>query len=162
MIDSKERTQVPRCLREKKRCNKHYDKDDSGFLDVDEMFEFLGSMGQNPSQTKAQVFCNNLDSGGDGRVDCTEFVKWLHYHTTNHEAQTHDLEGIANNIYKLFDTDGNGFVTRPELSSKLQQLGVKLTEEQERLFLTELDSHGDGEIHNVEFLELMEKYHVEM
>jgi len=141
---------------------KNYDTDGSGDLDASEMFRFLRSIGQDPTEEKAELFCKNLDKSRNGKVDCNEFVKWLHFHTTNHTAQAHNIEEISENIFKMFDSDGNGFITRKELEMRLKEFGVKLEEDTMRLLLREVDPNGDGEIHAAEFLEMMEKYHVDM
>ena len=49
-------------------------------------------------------------------------------------------------MFELFDRDGNGFITREELSQGLKQLGEELGEKDLDEIFEEADLDGDGNI----------------
>ena len=57
--------------------------------------------------------------------------------------------------FKMFDTDGNGKISKQEFRVGLAALtslsGTPLTESQADMLLSKLDSNGDGEIDYAEF-----------
>ena len=58
-------------------------------------------------------------------------------------------------IFKYFDKDGNGYITALELSSVMNSLGEKLTEEEVEEMIREADIDGDGQIDYDEFVRMM-------
>ena len=58
-------------------------------------------------------------------------------------------------MFKLFDKDGNGLITKEELKEGLSKLGEKMTDKDIDQLLEEADLDGDGNISFDEFAELM-------
>lgn len=58
-------------------------------------------------------------------------------------------------MFKLFDKDGNGLITKEELRGGLGQMGQQLTENDVEQIFEEADLDGDGMISYEEFEELM-------
>jgi Ca2+-binding EF-hand superfamily protein len=55
------------------------------------------------------------------------------------------------NAFNVFDVNGDGNISKKELSSVLKQLGQKLTEKQVNEMLKQADKDGDGFINFEEF-----------
>ena len=49
-------------------------------------------------------------------------------------------------MYQVFDADGDGFISGPELRHVMANLGEKLTEKEVNDMLREADINGDGKI----------------
>ena len=58
-------------------------------------------------------------------------------------------------IFNEFDTDGNGYITREELSNVMVQLGQKPTDDELMEMIREVDDDLDGQINIDEFMHLM-------
>jgi calmodulin len=57
--------------------------------------------------------------------------------------------------FKVFDKDGNGFISAAELRHIMTNLGEKLTDEEVDEMIREADVDGDGQINYEEFVDMM-------
>ena len=57
--------------------------------------------------------------------------------------------------FKVFDKDGNGFVSEAKLRHVMTNLGEKLTDEEVDEMIREADIDGDGQINYEEFVKVM-------
>jgi calmodulin len=66
-----------------------------------------------------------------------------------------DSEEEIKEAFKVFDKDGNGFISAAELRHVMTNLGEKLTEEEVDEMIREADVDGDGQINYEEFVKMM-------
>merc|ERR1712187_940162 len=64
-------------------------------------------------------------------------------------------EEELNEAFKVFDRDGNGFISAAELRPVMTHLGEKLTDEEVDEMIREADVDGDGQINYEEFVKMM-------
>ena len=57
--------------------------------------------------------------------------------------------------FKVFDSDGNGFINASELRQVMLNLGEKLSEEEVEMMIKEADTNGDGLVNYDEFISMM-------
>lgn len=57
----------------------------------------------------------------------------------------------------MFDSDGNGFISREELAQVMKSIGEELSEEDLTEMITEADKNGDGVIDFQEFSLMLSK-----
>ena len=57
--------------------------------------------------------------------------------------------------FRVFDKDGNGFISAAELRHIMTNLGEKLTDEEVDEMIREADIDGDGQINYEEFVKVM-------
>lgn len=57
-----------------------------------------------------------------------------------------DAEEDMKEAFKVFDMDGNGFISRQELRCVMTNLGEKLSDEEIDEMIREADSNGDGQV----------------
>merc|ERR1740139_1540782 len=65
-----------------------------------------------------------------------------------------DTEEELIEAFKVFDRDGNGFISAAELRHVMTNLGEKLTDEEVDEMIREADVDGDGQINYEEFTTL--------
>lgn len=66
-----------------------------------------------------------------------------------------DNEEELREAFRIFDKEGNGFLTASELRHIMMNLGEKLTEEECDEMIREADIMGDGNINYEEFVTMM-------
>ena len=66
-----------------------------------------------------------------------------------------DSEEELKEAFKVFDKDGNGFISAAELRHIMTNLGEKLTDEEVDEMIREADVDGDGQINYEEFVKMM-------
>lgn len=66
-----------------------------------------------------------------------------------------DNEEELREAFRIFDKEGNGFITSVELRHIMMNLGEKLTEEECDEMIREADVMGDGNINYEEFVTMM-------
>lgn len=66
-----------------------------------------------------------------------------------------DTEEELVEAFKVFDKDGNGFISAAELRHVMTNLGEKLTDEEVDEMIREADVDGDGQINYEEFVRMM-------
>merc|ERR1719150_2440257 len=70
-------------------------------------------------------------------------------------AQLRNTEEELIEAFKVFDRDGNGFISAAELRHVMTTLGEKLTDEEVDEMIREADVDGDGQINYEEFVTMM-------
>ena len=68
---------------------------------------------------------------------------------------TDSEEEIVEAAFKVFDKDGNGFISAAELRHVMTNLGEKLTDEEVDEMIREADVDGDGQVNYDEFVKMM-------
>ena len=69
--------------------------------------------------------------------------------------QAGDVEEELRDTFRVFDKDGNGFISRSELRQVLEKMGEKISEAEIDDMIDEVDSDGDGEICYEEFVKML-------
>ncbi|XP_060072888.1 calcium-binding protein LPS1-alpha-like [Ylistrum balloti] len=108
-----------------------FDKNMDGVIDAMELGTILRQMGKNP--TDADL----LDITGNGKLDFQEFLKMMEGYTKDISSETQMAE--LKEAFKIFDDDGNGYITHDELRLQADQM----TEQHIEAFSL-FDKDGDG------------------
>ena len=71
-----------------------------------------------------------------------------------------DSEEEIREAFRVFDKDGNGFISAAELRHVMTNLGEKLTDEEVDEMIREADIDGDGQVNyeGISFIFCFEKY----
>merc|ERR1712185_545230 len=93
---------------------------------------------------------NEVDADGNGTIDFPEFLS----HGARKMKDT-DTEEELIEAFKVFDRDGNGFISAAELRPVMTNLGEKLTDEEGDEMIREADVDVDGQINYEEFVKMM-------
>jgi len=127
------------------------DSDGRGLLKLDD-FLSVPELSLNPLLER--VF-RVLDTNGDERLEFAEFLAGI-----SKFAQKGDLEAKLKFVFQIYDIDGDGFISNPELFHVLKiMVGKNLTEAQLQQIvdktILEADLDRDGKLSFQEFLKIV-------
>ena len=127
-----------------------FDKDGDGTITTKELGTVMRSLGQNPTESELTDMVNEVDADGDGTIDFSEFITMM-----AKKMKETDSDEEIREAFKVFDKDGNGFISVTEPRQVMNSLGEKLTEEEVDEMMREADTDGDGQVNYEEFVAMM-------
>ena len=78
---------------------------------------------------------------GNGTIDFPEFLTMM-----AKKMKDTDSEDELKEAFRVFDKDGNGYISAAELRHVMTNLGEKLTDEEVDEMIREADIDGDGQV----------------
>ncbi|KAL8619754.1 hypothetical protein ACOMHN_025840 [Nucella lapillus] len=127
-----------------------FDKDGDGTITTKELGTVMRSLGQNPTEAELQDMVNEVDTDGNGTIDFPEFLTMM-----AKKMKDTDSDEELREAFRVFDKDGNGFISAEELRHVMTNLGEKLTDEEVDEMIREADMDGDGQVNYEEFVKMM-------
>eukprot|EP00931_Biecheleriopsis_adriatica_P063638 TRINITY_DN3857_c1_g1_i1.p1 TRINITY_DN3857_c1_g1~~TRINITY_DN3857_c1_g1_i1.p1 ORF type:complete len:332 (-),score=77.42 TRINITY_DN3857_c1_g1_i1:170-1165(-) len=128
------------------------DQNGDGLLTAAELQAGLTEAGITEIPTDLDDILKAVDSDGSGIIDYSEFLAAT---LDRHHMQNEDVCWQA---FRVFDRDGNGKISKAELSQVLADGDVKDTFHKELAdLMAENDLDGDGDIDFAEFMAMMRK-----
>ncbi|KAH3848236.1 calmodulin-beta-like isoform X1 [Dreissena polymorpha] len=127
-----------------------FDKDGDNTISARELGTVMRSLGQNPTEQELRDMINEVDMDGSQTIDFGEFCMMMlkRMNESNEDEELLDA-------FKVFDKDGNGYITADELKKVMTNLGEKMTDEEVQEMLNEADENHDGQISYPEFVKMM-------
>ena len=119
-------------------------------------------LGQNPTENELIDMINEVDADGNGVIDFPEFLTMM-----ERKMRDSDSDEEIKEAFKVFDKDGNGYISPAELRYVMASIGTlllihlrplvlvldsplrigeKLTDQEVDEMIREADSDGDGQI----------------
>lgn len=97
---------------------------------------FLDKPAKLSEKRLTDIFCV-----GNGTIDFPEFLTMM-----ARKMKDTDSEEEIREAFRVFDKDGNGFISAAELRHVMTNLGEKLTDEEVDEMIREADIDGDGQV----------------
>ncbi|KAL4559372.1 hypothetical protein LXL04_031510 [Taraxacum kok-saghyz] len=132
-----------------------FDMDADGSLTHLELAALLRSLGLKPSGDQIDLLFNGIDSNGNGAVELDELVRAMLPDMTTEQNLFNQSKLLK--VFRSFDRDGNGVITRAELAKSMAEMGQPLTNRELTEMIEEADTDGDGVISFSEFARVMAK-----
>lgn len=127
-----------------------FDRDGDGCITTKELGTVMRSLGQNPTEAELQDMVGEVDADGSGTVDFPEFLSLM-----ARKMRDSDSEEEIREAFRVFDKDGNGYISTAELRHVMTNLGEKLTDEEVDEMIKEADCNNDGQVNYEEFVRMM-------
>ena len=125
------------------------DHDRDGELELHEVEAFLRKIG-----TTEHV---SIDMDSDGKISFAEFERWWAKHPELRESNVFAAATELESAWADIDTDGSGSLDADELRAVLETMGIALGEAGIAQLIEQLDTDGDGEISQAEFMAFWRK-----
>ena len=127
-----------------------FDVHDTGDITLDELKLVLNNLGIQASEDDISRRLAEVDIRHNGVINFDEFVKFV---ASDNCSMTPAEE--MRQMFKIFDPDQKGYVTKEELREVLKKLGLPFTDQQIDGMLDYADSEGDGKINYHEFIQMV-------
>ncbi|XP_054716092.1 calcium-binding protein E63-1-like isoform X3 [Uloborus diversus] len=130
------------------------DKNQDGRVNLSEMKMMLSNLGIKIEDCVVEALISQASERDDGLVSEEEFLGWM--------ASQEEIGGQEDDImedllaaFRVFDKDGNGYITKDELKMAMDIIGEPVTEVQLDEMLKATDIDHDGRINYEEFVKIL-------
>lgn len=141
----------PEQIEEFKEAFSLFDKNGDGYISSKELGIVMRSLGQNPTEAELLDMINEVDYDGNGTIDFGEFLFMMARQMKNPADEELELR----ESFKVFDKNGDGYISASELRHVMTTLGEKLTDDEVDEMIREADIDGDGQVNYEEFVKMM-------
>ncbi|XP_034483868.1 calcium-binding protein E63-1 isoform X2 [Drosophila innubila] len=147
------------------------DRNRDGRVTANELQFMLKNLGINVRDEIIHDLIREASHSGNGLINEAEFLQWVgRIQALRDDQQQHDdsastaskpvdeADDVTEDLiaaFRVFDRDGNGFITRDELQTAMEMIGEPLNEQQLEQLLTIADLDQDGRINYEEFTRLL-------
>merc|ERR1712242_136012 len=137
-----------------KTCFDLFDTKKVDFLSADDLGEIMRAMGFRPTEEELKDLLLEIDEDSSGEIEFAEFCQLC----ATFLVEDPDMETMKRELkdaFRIYDKEGNGFITTETLRGLISELLAPLTEEELEGILEELDEDGSGSMDFDEFCEMM-------
>ena len=127
-----------------------FDNNQDGTITREKLGNLMRKLNQTVTEDDLKDMISVVDTKGDGKINFEEFVAMME--KRKDEA---DTEQEIINAFRVFDKDGNGLISKAELTNIMSILGDTLSNEEIEEMIIEADVDGDGFINYEEFVRMM-------
>jgi len=127
------------------------DKNHDGMVNAAELKSMMEMLGISVTDAQIHDLMQQASRSGDGLFSEEEFLQFMNKHSKNSDDIMEDLVAA----FRVFDKDGNGYITRDELKQGMEMIGENVTELQLDEMLRVADIDKDGRINYEEFARMM-------
>jgi len=138
------------------------DKDGNGVLNKSELVNLMRRVMPTMSGKQVIELMKDVDTNKNGEVDYPEFVLWLSRNGPDGNApmdvMTTGLKTESDCVLAMFrawDKNGDGIITKKELTNVLKQTCPKLNAAQLEALCLQIDANRDGQIDYQEFVDFI-------
>ena len=135
-------------------CFDLFDTKKQDYLSADDLGEIMRAMGFRPTEEELVELVNEIDEDGSGQIEFPEFCQLC----ATFLVEDPDIETMKKELkdaFRIYDKEGQGFITTDTLRELIGELLAPLTEEELEGILDELDEDGSGSMDFDEFCEMM-------
>ena len=129
-----------------------FDKDGDGTITAKELGAVMRLLGYNPSDADLADVISDVDLDRNGTIEFGEFLAMM-----ARNMKEADQEEEIREAFRVFDLNGDGYISSSELAEMMGNLGEKLTQQEVADMIREADSDGDGRISLEEFMVVMKR-----
>lgn len=142
---------TPEQIEEYREAFNLFDKDSNGSISASELTTVMKSLGLSPSETEIADLMNKVDQDGNHEIDFEEFLTLMVRQSDSRDSVQEIIEA-----FKVFDKNGDGYVSLSELKQVFNSIGENLSDEEMEAMFNEV-SNGSDTISVADFASLLSK-----
>jgi Ca2+-binding EF-hand superfamily protein len=123
------------------------------FITPDVVGSIFRMMGTAFTEETLQETIAEIDEDGSGQIEFEEFTILAAKFIV--EEDDEDVQKELKEAFRLYDKEGQGYITTAVLKQILHEIDDKLTEEELDGMIDEIDEDGSGTVDFDEFMEMM-------
>ncbi|CAF4930525.1 troponin C [Pieris napi] len=130
-----------------------FDTTKTGYIEVLKISTILNTMGQLFDDSELQALIDENDPDNTGKINFDGFCN-----IASHFLEEEDAEAMQQELkeaFRLYDREGNGYITTSTLKEILAALDDKLSSSDLDGIIAEIDTDGSGTVDFDEFMEMM-------
>ena len=135
-------------------CFDLFDTAKQEFLSGDDLGEIMRAMGFRPTEEELADLLHEVDEDGSGEIEFGEFCQLCATFLVE-DPPLEEMKKELKDAFRLYDKEGQGFITTETLRGLITELLSPLTDEEVEGILDELDEDGSGSMDFDEFCEMM-------
>merc|ERR1711976_1059717 len=126
-----------------KSCFTLFDTKKQDFLGADDLDDILRAMGFRPSKEELKEILEEIDEDGSGEIEFGEFCQ-LCAEFLVEEPDEETMRAELKEAFRVYDKEGQGFITTTQLRDIISELDPNLTQEDLDGIIEEIDEDGSG------------------
>jgi len=130
-----------------------FDTEGKGAIGVETIGNILRMMGVKIKEADLKEVVDEVDDDGSGMLEFEEFTELAAKFLIEEDEE--ELKNELKEAFRIYDKDGQGFITNDVLREILKEIDPKLTEADLDGIIEEVDEDGSGTMDLDEFMEMM-------
>ncbi|XP_036332207.1 troponin C-like, partial [Rhagoletis pomonella] len=130
-----------------------FDAEKNGYINTAMVGTILSMLGHQLDDAMLAEIIAEVDEDGSGQIEFEEFTTLAARFLVEEDAEA--MQAELKEAFRLYDKEGNGYITTGVLREILRELDDKLTNDDLDMMIEEIDSDGSGTVDFDEFMEVM-------
>ena len=127
-----------------------FDKDSSGSISAGELKTMMQALGHRPTDDDIIDILASVDKDHSGFIEVDEFLAMM----ARRVKVIENIEEVKR-AFRLFDVNGDGFVSKEEVGVVMINMGDKMTDGEIEILMEKADINKDGRMDYEEFVTMM-------
>ncbi|XP_043282154.1 troponin C-like [Venturia canescens] len=131
-----------------------FDQEKTGKIPSDMLGTILGMMGKQQDSKALAALLGEIEPENEGELNYEEFTM-LASRFLEEDVDTEAMQQELREAFRLYDREGNGYITTEVFRDILHELDENLTDDELDMMIDEIDADGSGTLDFDEFVEAM-------
>ncbi|CAH1154112.1 unnamed protein product [Phaedon cochleariae] len=130
-----------------------FDVEKKGSIGTVMIGTILSMLGIQTTDSMLKEIIDEVDADGSGELEFEEFITLASRFMVEEDAEAMQQE--LKEAFRLYDKEGNGYITTGTLKEILKELDDNITGDELDAMINEIDADGSGTVDFDEFMEVM-------